>query len=474
MTNVIIEISKYLLIIFMVIYTAESFTVFIKKSESAQEFLYLRQVLMILLIHFIAFMVLYLEMEEDQLMFFWGSQVIYLLAVQVLVRNLYPQASKLLLNNMCLLIAVGFIMITRLSYDQSIKQFQILAVSTVIALFIPVIIRKWKFLQKGTWLYAAIGIGLLAAVAVIGQTSYGAKLSISIGPISVQASEFVKIIFVFCIASMFAKASDFRQIVIATVLAAAHVLILVVSTDLGGALIFFSTYLMMLYAATKKPLYTVAGIAAGCAAAVLAYFLFSHVSVRVAIWRDPFATYEGSGYQIAQSLFSIAAGGWFGTGLFQGSPGMIPIVEQDFMFSAIAEELGGIFCICLILVYLNCFMMFLNVAMGLRNKFYRIIGLGFGCMLTVQIFLTIGGAMKMIPSTGVTLPLISYGGSSVMSTLMIFFIVQGLYLIKEDEDEEIERARIYEQYQKQYGKQTTGDNGRDQYGQSEYGYRSTR
>ncbi|MDY3767656.1 MAG: FtsW/RodA/SpoVE family cell cycle protein [Lachnospiraceae bacterium] len=460
MANLIIEVSKYLLTICMVIYTVQSFAVFWKKSESAQEFLYLRQVLMILLIHFIAFMALYLKMAEQQLMFFWASQVLYLLTVQVMVRNLYPEASKLLLNNMCLLIAIGFIMITRLSYDQSIKQFQIIVVSSVIALFVPVIIRKWKFLQKGTWLYAIVGIGLLAAVAVLGQSSYGAKLSISIGPISIQPSEFVKIIFVFCIASMFAKASDFKQVVIATVLAAVHVLILVVSTDLGGALIFFSTYLMMLYAATRKPAYTMAGIAAGCVAAVFAYFLFSHVRVRVEIWRDPFASYEGSGYQIAQSLFAIGAGGWFGTGLFQGSPRMIPIVEQDFMFSAIAEEMGSIFCICLILIYLNCFMLFLNVAMGLRNKFYRIIGLGFGCMLTVQIFLTIGGAMKMIPSTGVTLPLISYGGSSVMSTLLIFFIIQGLYLIKEDEDEEIERARIYEQYQREYG----NDSGQKQYG----------
>ena len=142
MTNLVIEVSKYLLIIFMIIYTAQSFIVFTKKSKSAQEFLYLRQVLMILLIHFIAFLVLYLKMEEEQLMFFWGSQVLYLLAVQVMVRNLYPQASKLLLNNMCLLIAIGFIMITRLSYDQSIKQFQIIVVSTVIALFVPVIIRK--------------------------------------------------------------------------------------------------------------------------------------------------------------------------------------------------------------------------------------------------------------------------------------------------------------------------------------------
>ena len=469
MTNLIIEVSKYLLIIFMVIYTVQAFAVFTKKSESAQEFLYLRQVLMILLIHFFAFMVLYLEMEEEQLMFFWGSQVLYLLTLQVMVRNLYPHASKLLLNNMSLLIAVGFIMITRLSYDQSIKQFQIVVISTVAALFVPVIIRKWKFLQKGTWLYAAVGIGMLAVVAVLAQSSYGAKLSISVGPISIQPSEFVKIIFVFCIASMFAKANDFRQVVIATVVAAIHVLTLVISTDLGAALIFFCTYLMMLYAATKKPIYTIAGIAAGCVAAVIAYFLFSHVRVRVEVWLDPFATYEGGGFQVAQSLFSIGAGGWFGTGLFQGSPTMIPIVEQDFMFSAIAEELGGIFCICLILVYLNCFMMFLNVAMGLRNKFYRIIGLGFGCMLTVQIFLTIGGAMKMIPSTGVTLPLISYGGSSVMSTLIMFFIIQGLYLVKEDEDEEIERARIYEQYQREYGRQDGGTNG-----QQKYGYPPTR
>ena len=129
--------------------------------------------------HFIAFLVLYLKMEEEQLMFFWGSQVLYLLAVQVMVRNLYPQASKLLLNNMCLLIAIGFIMITRLSYDQSIKQFQIIVVSTVIALFVPVIIRKMKILQKWTWFYAVLGIGMLAVVAVLAQSSYGAKLSIS-------------------------------------------------------------------------------------------------------------------------------------------------------------------------------------------------------------------------------------------------------------------------------------------------------
>jgi cell division protein FtsW (lipid II flippase) len=120
-------------------------------------------------------------------------------------------------------------------------------------------------------------------------------------------------------------------------------------------------------------------------------------------------------------------------GLYQGMPNKIPVVVEDFVFSAICEEMGGVFAICLILVCASCYLMFLNIAMQIRNQFYKLIALGLGTVYGFQVFLTIGGAIKFIPSTGVTLPLVSYGGSSLLSTFMIFAIIQGLYIIREDE-----------------------------------------
>lgn len=436
MTKLIIDISKYVLLVLISLYTLQSYIIFKKKNEDAREFLFLRQNVLMFAIHFVAFTVFYLKMEEPTLFYFYGAQAIYLGAVLVLFRNLYPRASKLLINNMCMLIAVGFIMITRISYDQSIKQFKILAIATVLSLIIPVLIRKMKFLGKLGYFYALAGIGLLAAVAGFAEYSYGSKLSLSFGSFSLQPSEFVKIIFVFCAASLLAYSTRFKHVVVTTAIAAVHVLVLVVSKDLGSALIFFVTYLVMLYVGTRDWRYLVLGISAGAVAAITAYFLFSHVRVRVQIWQDPFISYEGDGYQVAQSLFAIGAGGWFGTGLYQGSPTMIPIVEQDFMFAAICEELGGLFGICLILIYMSCFIMFVNVAFKLEKPFAKLTALGLGCTFSVQVFLTVGGAMKMIPMTGVTLPFISYGGSSIMSTVIMFSIVQGFYISRKEDTAE--------------------------------------
>jgi len=439
--GLIIQFSKYAIIILMAIYTFQSYIVFSKRDEEDKEFLFLRQNLMMFMIHFIAYVNMYLEMEQTELIFFYGAQFLYLAATLVFFRNLYPRASKLVVNHMCMLISIGFIMITRLSYEQSIKQFKIVAISTAVALLVPLIIRKVRILTRWTWLYAAAGIGLLALVAVAANEINGARLGFSIAGVSVQPSEFVKIIFVFCVAGMLGKAKSFKDIVITTCVAALHVLILVYSTDLGSALIFFMTYLVMLYVATRNSLYLAAGLGAGSAAAVLAYKLFYHVKVRVQIWQNPFADYSGTGYQIAQSMFAIAAGSWFGTGLFQGTPDNIPYVEQDFMFAAIAEELGGIFAICLILICMSCYIMFVNIAMRLSNRFYRLVALGLGTMYAVQVFLTVGGAMKFIPMTGVTLPLVSSGGSSILSTILMFSIIQGLYIVREDEEEQFERFK---------------------------------
>ena len=177
----------------------------------------------------------------------------------------------------------------------------------------------------------------------------------------------MKIIFVFFVAASLHYSKEFKNVVVTTAIAAAHVLVLVVSTDLGAALIFFVVYLVMLYVATRQPLYAVAGLGAGSLAAVAAYHLFSHIRVRVEAWQDPIGTYSGSGYQVAQSLFAIGMGGWFGSGLFQGQPDTIPVAETDFIFSAITEEMGVIYALCLILICVSCYVMFLNIAIELQN-----------------------------------------------------------------------------------------------------------
>ena len=445
MTNLIIQVSKYLIIILMALYTLQCYTVFGKKDEDAREYLFLRQNMLMFAMHFVAFTVLYLQRTELTLLLFYGAQALYLAAVLILFRNLYPLASRLLINNMCMLICTGFIMITRLDYDKSIKQFKIAVISTVVALLIPIIIRKLRFITKMYWFYTLAGIGLLALVAIAATSTYGAKLSFSFGGISVQPSEFVKIIYVFAIAGLLTNAKDFKKLVIATALAAIHVLILVVSKDLGSAMIFFVTYLVMLFVSTRNPFLVLTGILAGSGAAVGAYFLFAHIRVRVQAWKDPFKDYQGGGYQICQSLFSISAGSWFGTGLCQGSPNAIPFVEQDFMFSAIAEDLGTIFGICLILVCMSCFIMFVNIAMQLSNRFYRLVAVGLGSTYAAQIFLTVGGGIKLIPMTGVTLPFVSYGGSSMLSTLIMFAVVQGLYMLQRDEEKKNREKQIKEQ-----------------------------
>ena len=161
------------------------------------------------------------------------------------------------------------------------------------------------------------------------------------------------------------------------------------------------------------------------------------------VWQDPIAVYDkvGGGYQVAQGLFGISAGGWFGMGLGKGMPNIIPVVDKDFIFAAICEELGAIFAICMLLVCMSCYLMIVNVSMQMSKPFYKLIAMGLGAEYAFQVFLTVGGTSKFIPMTGITLPLVSYGGSSVICTILMFAIIQGLYILREDEGEELERKR---------------------------------
>ncbi len=429
----ITELSKYFITLFMALYTLECFLVFRYQDEESRSGCYVRQNLLMFLVHFSCFLVICFETGNIEYLLFYVLQQILLFATVMLFRMVYPKGNRLIVNNMCLLLSIGFVILTRLSFEKAIKQFFIVTVSIVAGMLIPYFIHKLRFLKGLTWVYAAVGIIALGIVLVLGAVTYGSKISYSIAGVTFQPSEFVKIVFVFFLASALYEAHDLPRVILTAVLAGIHVLILVASRDLGSALIFFIVYVMMVFIATSKWIYLLLGSAGGCFAAMLAYQFFSHVRVRVQAWKDPFSCIDDAGYQITQSLFAISSGGWFGLGLFRGTPTSIPFVEADFVFSAVAEELGLIFSMCMILICISCFIMFMDISVRLQDKFYQLIAFGLGVTYIFQVFLTVGGGTKFIPMTGVTLPFISYGGSSVLTTLVMFFIIEGLFIIRQEE-----------------------------------------
>ena len=441
MANIIVGCAKYAMIFLIAIYAYQCFAIFAYTEAKAKKRILVYQNVIMFLIHFMAFLGMYLKIGELKILIFYLAQFVLLLMILLIYNKCYPKISRLIVNNMCMLLIIGFIMITRLSYQKAVKQSIIVAGAFLISLVIPVILKKVKVFSKLRVLYAGVGLVSLGLVFIAGTVSYGAKLGFTIAGVGIQPSEFVKILFVFFVAASLQQKTNFKNVVTTTIIAAIHVLILVISKDLGAALIIFVVYLVMLYVATKQPLYTVAGIGAGSGAAIVAYYLFDHVKTRVIVWKDPLAVYQNGGMQVSQSLFAIGTGSWLGTGLFQGKANKIPVADEDFIFSAISEEMGLVFGLCMILICISCYVMFLNIAMRLENQFYKLVALGLGTCYIFQTFLNIGGVTKFIPSTGVTLPLVSYGGSSVFSTLIMFAIIQGLYILKEEEDGNLEKKR---------------------------------
>ncbi len=436
MINVIIEVSKYLMILLMAFYTWWNFSYFRFKEEERKRKVCRKQTVAMLLIHGIAYVILYLKSQDERMVLFYLAQVVFFAAYLGLYGMFYSKCSRILVNNMCMLLSVGFVILSRLSFDKAVRQFVIVAVSALLTWIIPFIMdRVWQLAQI-PWVYGIAGLLLLILVWMVGNNSFGAQLSVSVAGIAFQPSEFVKISFVFFVATMFYRSVSFKQVVVTTAMAAAHVLVLVLSRDLGSALIFFLVYLTMLFVATTNWLYLIAGMLGGSGAAVLAYRLFSHVQVRVEAWRNPWADIDNRGYQITQSLFAIGTGGWFGLGLYQGMPYKIPVVEKDFAFAAISEEMGGIFALCVLLICLGCFLQFMMIAGSMQALFYKLIAFGLGMEYFIQVFLTVGGVIKFIPSTGVTLPFVSYGGSSVLATFILFGVVQGLYILKKNDEED--------------------------------------
>lgn len=448
MKTIIGDLSNYIIIIIAAFYTLSCFTVFRHKDEKKQNRILNRQFTRLMFLHLICYIVLFVQMEDMRVIYIYGAQAAVLILSRTIYFMLYPQASRLIHNNMSFLMIAGLTMITRLNLSLAIRQIIFIIVGTVVGFSVPFFIIRMKNINNIGLILGAAGILLLSTVFIMGVTKNGSTNWIEIGSenlsISLQPSEFAKIIFVFFVAAMLSKSIEFKQVVITTAIAAVYVIILVLEKDLGGALVFFMVYLVMLFVATNSKFYFFSGLLAGSAAAYIAYFLFEHVRVRVANWRDPWSRIDTGGYQVAQSLFAIGTGSWFGVGICQGMPDHIPIPESDFIFSAIAEEMGVLFALCMILVCVSCFIMFVMVAMRTKRTFYKMLAMGFGMCYIFQLFLNIGGVTKFIPSTGVTLPLVSYGGSSILSSIIIFNLIQGVYIIAAREEE-----AIYEQHRKE-------------------------
>ena len=333
MASIVIQLSKYIIMFLFLIYVFGAFYVFRYGGQpKKQKKIYIMQKVVMFVIHGIGYFCLYLQEKSMEIIGFYLMQVVLLCIIFMFFHFMYKRCSVLLLNHMCMLLVIGLIMLTRISFDKAFRQFIFIAVGSVVMILIPLLFQKGTKLRDFSAVYFVIGAALLAVVVAIGATSYGAKLTISIGNFSFQPSEFVKILFVFFVASMLYKGADFKRVLLTSCLSAVYVLLLVGAKDLGGALLYFMAYLFMVYVASKKALYLGAGFSGMAVACVAGYYLFSHVRTRVFVWLNPTADIDNKGYQICQSLFGIGTGSWFGLGIGEGIPKKIPIVEKDFIF----------------------------------------------------------------------------------------------------------------------------------------------
>ena len=437
-----VSYSKYLISASMLLYTFLAY-VALPSGKDVRRTCETLQRLCMSVFTINAFLTMAILSHNENYFVFGLIQILITVGGALTYRLIYKSANMLMINNIFMLLSVGLVIISRINYQKAQKQMLIALFGIVFLMAFPALRNHLDSLRRGTYLYAVMGIAALGAVLLLGAITNGSKLSFTIAGMSFQPSEFVKILFLLFLSSALCEENTNRHVIFLTAAAVVHVGILMLSRDLGSACIFYFVYIVLLFLSSGKWRYLLGGLMAGAVAAVLCYFLFAHVRVRVQVFLDPWSSIDGNGYQITQSLFAISFGGLFGAGLMQGMPSSIPFVESDFIFAAIIEEMGIVFGICLILLCINIFTDFLLLAGSYSNKFYRLYTFGTAIAFIFQAFLTIGGEVKFIPLTGVTLPLVSYGGSSVLATFVMFGIVGAIFMLQE---ERMERFRIrYEQ-----------------------------
>lgn len=380
------------------------------------------------LLHGYGFLVLVLAAEDYRLIPFYLFQLAFFILADILQRRIYPNGLPMMYQNMILLLSVGFLVLTRLSFENAVKQFLMAVLAYCLCSFLPLILRRLKQPERLGALYTMIGLALLVMVLVLGSEVFGAKNWLTIKNITFQPSEFVKLTFILSMAALLVRESKskYRNLLLVSVVAALHVGFLALSNDFGGALIFFVVYLLMLFVVSADILFPTAALLSGSLAAVLVYQYSGHIRERVLAWQDPFSCIENEGYQIAQSLFAFGSGDWLGTGLYKGMPKTVPVVKSDFIFAAVSEELGAVFATLLLCVYINCIIWMLTLALERKQPFFFAVTTGAVALFGVQLILNVGGVIKLIPSTGVTLAFISYGGSSLFSSIFLFQGMQGM------------------------------------------------
>ncbi len=327
-----------------------------------------------------------------------------------------------------MLVSIGIIMIYRIDEALGIKQLIWISIGIFIFFSTYFIIKKIRIWENLTYFYLVGAYLLFIITFVFGDRRHGAINWINIGQFSFQPAEIIKILLVFILSSYYSNKDRWKDIKYASYylmgIVYSFILLLFLQKDLGTALVFYAIFLAIQFIYEEDRKLILLNIGLFLIFGLLGYTLFDHVKISFQSWLNPWKYIERQGYQITQSLFAIAEGGFFGKGLGLGHPDFIPVVYTDFIFSAICEEMGiftgiGIIMLFMIFVYRG-----FKIAISQGNKFYRILALGISILFGVQSFIILGGVIKMIPLTGLTLPFVSYGGSSILSSFIALGILQ--------------------------------------------------
>ena len=347
-----------------------------------------------------------------------------------------------------LLCSIGLITLTAICKSEETPRSQaIYAGVGVVAMFVGAgLIRGLSHWKKAAPLLMIVCVLALLSPWVVGEWYQGARNWVHLGPLSGQPSEFMKPVLIVILAAGFANRPRFARCLPTIAFAAVCCAILLTERDLGALLLYFLTTVLMYYVASSNAALSLAGLGMGAGAAVIAYQAFPYVQDRVAIWRNPWSDPLDDGYQIVRGLIAIGSGGLFGMGLGLGMPRNVPLYHSDFIFTSIAEEFGLIFSICLMAVYVLIIMRGMIVAMNARTSFHSLTAFGLVIIMGLQALLIIGGNTKLLPLTGVTLPLVSYGGSSLVSSFFSMGVLLGISSMNaEDEARDLEKIALREE-----------------------------
>lgn len=350
------------------------------------------------------------------------------------------KGDETLLPLVALLSGVSLLLLEYLNPAEERLQFGWLALGLLLMMIVIVGLRDFAVLQRYKYTAAAAGIGLLVVTALFGREINGARLWLGVGPFQFQPSELMKLLLVIFMAAYLEerrevlaradyrwatlKLSPWPYLVPLLLLWGLSLLLLLWQKDLGATVLMLGIALSMIYVATGRKTFVFAGVLLLAVNIALTYRLFGYVHQRIQVWLHPWALASGPSYQIVQALYAVAAGGASGTGLGRGHPGFIPFASTDFIFAAAAEQLGFAGMLALLAVYLTLVLKGLQIGVTQPTAFGQLLGVGCSMVLALQCLVIVAGNLSLIPLTGITLPFVSYGGSS----LAVNFLILGLLL----------------------------------------------